>query len=158
MYLLVWAFPDTTVSKKNLNFQLTKTTTWLWISFPHRLSKRQSPTTVLFRTTITQMIFFNQGKNILGFRYMVKHWIGLHPIWLIEHSLLSSTIPNQNLIFWSVVYHKDRYWGLYYTFYTPHLWLTFWSTTICVSISTQMISKCMSSFVTNDDKSEQFHY
>jgi len=44
---------------------------------------------------------------------VVKHWIGLHPISLIEHSLLSSTIPNQNLILLSVVYHKDRYWDLY---------------------------------------------
>ena len=32
---------------------------WRWL--PHRLLKRQSQTTVLHRTSITQMIFFNQG-------------------------------------------------------------------------------------------------
>ena len=36
-------------------------------------------------------------------------WIGLHPIWLIEHGLLSPTMLNQILILLSVVYHKDRY-------------------------------------------------
>ena len=35
-------------------------TIWRWL--PHRLSKRQSQTTVLLRTPITQMIFFNQGS------------------------------------------------------------------------------------------------
>ena len=30
--------------------------TWLWRWLPHRLSKRQSPTTVLFRTTLTRTI------------------------------------------------------------------------------------------------------
>ena len=43
-----------------LNFQLSNTTTWLWSWLPHRLSKCQSLTTVLLRTPITQMIFFNQ--------------------------------------------------------------------------------------------------
>ena len=47
-----------------LNLQLTNTTTWLWRWLPHRLSKRQSLTTVLLRTPITQMIFFNQGIYI----------------------------------------------------------------------------------------------
>ena len=46
-----------------LNFQLTNTNTWLWRWLPHRLSKRQSLTTVLLRTPITQMIFFNEGMN-----------------------------------------------------------------------------------------------
>ena len=35
---------------------------------PHRLSKRQSLTTVLLRTPITQMIFFSQGKTDIGVR------------------------------------------------------------------------------------------
>ena len=35
---------------------LEKPTTWLWRWLPLRLSKRQSPTTVLFRTTITRTI------------------------------------------------------------------------------------------------------
>ena len=34
---------------------------WLWRWLRHRLSKRQSLTTVLLRTPITQMIFFSQG-------------------------------------------------------------------------------------------------
>ena len=37
---------------------------WLWKWLPHRLSKRQSLTTVLLRTPITQMILFNQGKTV----------------------------------------------------------------------------------------------
>ena len=44
-----------------LNFQLTKTITWLWRWLQHGLLKRQSQTIVLLRTPITQMIFFNQG-------------------------------------------------------------------------------------------------
>ena len=40
--------------------------TWLWRWLPHRLSKCQSPTTVLHRTPITQMIIFNQGMLLLG--------------------------------------------------------------------------------------------
>ena len=43
------------------NFQLTKTITWLWRWLPYRLSQRQSLTTVLLRTPITQMIFYNKG-------------------------------------------------------------------------------------------------
>ena len=35
--------------------------TRLWRWLPHRLSKRQSLTTVLLRTPINHMIFFNQG-------------------------------------------------------------------------------------------------
>ena len=33
---------------------------------PHRLSKRQTLTTVLLRTPVTQMIFFNQGTISFG--------------------------------------------------------------------------------------------
>ena len=47
------------------NFQLTNTTTWLWRWLPHRLSKRQSLTTVVLRTPITQIIFFNHGTVFL---------------------------------------------------------------------------------------------
>ena len=36
---------------------------WLWRSHPHRLSKSQSPITVLLRTTVTQMIMLNQGTS-----------------------------------------------------------------------------------------------
>mgnify|MGYP000692386737 CR=1 FL=1 len=37
----------------------------LTLKIPHRLSKHQSLTTVLLRTPITQMIFFNQGKMFM---------------------------------------------------------------------------------------------
>ena len=43
-----------------LTFQLATTITWLWRWLSHRLSKPQSPTTVLLRTPTTQMIIFNQ--------------------------------------------------------------------------------------------------
>ena len=45
-------------SPEIVNFQLTKTITWLWRWLLHFLSKCQSQTTVLIRTPITQMIFF----------------------------------------------------------------------------------------------------
>ena len=48
------------------------TSTWLWRWLPHRLSKRQSLTTVLLRTPITQMIFFNQGMLLLGSDHFLK--------------------------------------------------------------------------------------
>ena len=38
----------------------SKTITWLWTWLPHRLSKHQLQTTVLLRTPIAQMIFFDQ--------------------------------------------------------------------------------------------------
>ena len=39
---------------------------WLWRWWPpHRLSKRQSQTTVNLRTPITQMIFLNQGMLLM---------------------------------------------------------------------------------------------
>ena len=37
-----------------------------WIFLLHRLSKRQSSTIVLLRTPVTHMIFFNQGRLLLG--------------------------------------------------------------------------------------------
>ena len=55
-----------------LNFQLTNTTTWLWRWHTHRLSKRQSLTTVLHTTPITQMIFFNQGIIVLLYIVLKK--------------------------------------------------------------------------------------
>ena len=56
-----------------LNFQLTNTTTWLWRWLPHRLSKRQSLKTVVLRTPVTQMIFFNHGSLtlFLAFRLLL---------------------------------------------------------------------------------------
>ena len=71
-----------------LNFQLTQTTSWLWRWLPHRLSKRQSLTKVLFRTPITQMIFFNQGMLLLGSNhFLMKHYSGSGRVGvLIPHS------------------------------------------------------------------------
>ena len=57
-----------------LNFQLTNTITWLWRWLPHRLSKRQSLTTVLLRPPITQMIFFNQGMLLLGSNHFLRYY------------------------------------------------------------------------------------
>ena len=69
--LRITHFPTPTLSTDQsnrspgfLSFQLTMTTTWLWRWLPHRLSKRQSLTTVLLRTLITQMIFFSQGMTL----------------------------------------------------------------------------------------------
>ena len=50
-----------------LNFRLTNTITWLWRWLPYSLSKCQSQTTVLLRTPITQMIFFNKGIALYNF-------------------------------------------------------------------------------------------
>jgi len=47
--------------------------TWLWRWLPHRLLKRQSLTTVLLRTPITQMIFFNQGMLLLGSNHFLNN-------------------------------------------------------------------------------------
>ena len=54
-----------------LNFQQTEAITWLWRWLPHRLSKRQSPTTVSLRAPTTQMIFFNQGISRLGSNHLL---------------------------------------------------------------------------------------
>lgn len=50
--------------RKTLNFLCDWLVTWLWTWPPHRLSKLQSQTAVLFRTPITKMIFFNQGMSV----------------------------------------------------------------------------------------------
>ena len=46
----------------------SSTTTWLWRWLAQRLSKRQSITTVLLRTPITQMIFFQSRYATPGFK------------------------------------------------------------------------------------------
>ena len=45
---------------------------WLWRWLPHR-SKRQSPTTVLLRTPVTQMIFLNRGMLLLGSNHFLRY-------------------------------------------------------------------------------------
>ena len=75
----------------------TNTTTWLWRWLPHRLSKRQSITTVLLRTPITQMIFFNQGMLLLGSNHFLIDWLLFNFIFnfslLEEYSITSRMFP-----------------------------------------------------------------
>ena len=73
---------------------------WRWL--PHRLSKRQLLTTVLLRTPITQMIFFNQGMLLLGSHHILqakrrnkinfitcRKWIILQVLaWLMDQTML----------------------------------------------------------------------
>ena len=56
--------------------------------FPHRLSKRQSLTTVLLRTPITQMIFFNQGMLLLGSNHFL---ISVYCLTLFSNSQIQLT-------------------------------------------------------------------
>ena len=46
---------------------------WLWRWLVHRLLKHQSLTTVLFRTPINQMIYFNQGMLLLGSNHFLNN-------------------------------------------------------------------------------------
>ena len=58
----------------------------------HRLSKHQSQTTVLLRTPITQMIFFNQGMLLLGWKnFLINNIEGkITECWLVnEESIFS---------------------------------------------------------------------
>jgi len=47
--------------------------TWLWRWLPLRLSKRQSPTTVLFRTTFTRTITLYELLILLGLNHLQYH-------------------------------------------------------------------------------------
>jgi len=52
--------------------------TWLWRWLPLRLSKRQSPTTVLFRTTFTRTISLYELLILLGsnhLQYYYAYWV-----------------------------------------------------------------------------------
>jgi len=62
-----------THNNTELSDKMTKTTTWLWRWLPHRLSKRQSLTTVLLRTPVTQMILFNHGMLLLGSNHFLNN-------------------------------------------------------------------------------------
>ena len=68
-------------------FNWLKTITWLWRWLPHRLSKRQSQTTVLLRTSVTQMIIFNQGT-----------------LWDLKQSGLSINRVLMGFCFWFVLF------------------------------------------------------
>lgn len=62
----------TTTSAQRIQLHLT--TTWLWRWLLLRLLKRQSQTTALPRTPITQMIFFNQSYSVLLSRSCHGHF------------------------------------------------------------------------------------
>ena len=67
----------------------TKTITWLWRWLPHRISKRQSLTTVPLRTPITQMIFFNQFMwNIKTFFFLLISSLSYFQKWIISYIYL----------------------------------------------------------------------
>ena len=51
--------------------------TWLWRWLPLRLSKRQSPTTVLFRTTLTQAITQYELLILLGSNHLLNCYIAM---------------------------------------------------------------------------------
>ena len=84
---------------------------------------------------------------------MVNNWIGLHPIWLIEHSLLSSTMPNQNLVLLRVGVPQGSILGpILYLLYTSTLADILKHHNMCYHLyadDTQMYV----SFATNDDNS-----
>ena len=71
------------------NFQLSKTVSCLWRWLPHRLSKRQSQTTVLLRISITQIICFTQGMLLLGSNHF-----------LIENNVTENPEPKVFLFWW----------------------------------------------------------
>ena len=92
------------ITHQGFNFQLTNTTTGLWRLLPHRLSKRRSITTVLLRTPITQMIFFNQGI-LTSVKTFSSQWKALSalswPYMLFEtfcHTFKVRAASNDNLI------------------------------------------------------------
>ena len=105
-----------------LNFQLTNTTTWLWRWLPHRLSKRQSLTTVLLRTPITQKIFFNQGMLLLSSNHFLIYWLSslLQEVssqnqtsnWFDLFNLICSLLPNKQRTWARLKY----FWDLCYFF------------------------------------------
>ena len=88
---------------KKKKYFSTNTTYWLWRWLPHRLSKRQSLTTVLLlRTPITQMIFFTQGILLLG----SNHFLITISVQNIRTVIISVThvnfdsLPSLSLISW----------------------------------------------------------
>ena len=78
-----------------LNFQLTETITWLWRWLPHRLSKRQSQTTVLLRTPIIQMIFSNRDTYQRLRKQPRKACKSLSSCWWFTRS--SHVLPNTDI-------------------------------------------------------------
>ena len=95
-----------------LNFQLTKTLTWLCRWLAQMLSKRQSQTTVLLRTPIIQMIFFNQGKlnNILLWIVVESFVLGIEHFSQLTRSTIVSFFLNLKqlgkFIFYSFSYTR----------------------------------------------------
>ena len=58
-------------------FNWLKSITWLWRWLSRRLSKTQSPATVLLRTPVTQMIFFNQVVTHINCLGVSVCWTGI---------------------------------------------------------------------------------
>jgi len=74
-----------------LGFRLTGAATWLWGWLPHGLPTRRSLAAVLFRTPITQMIFFNLGiiMVINNFTWSIITVLSIHMLLsmaLIDHN------------------------------------------------------------------------
>ena len=75
--------------------------TWLWRWLPLRLSKRQSPTTLLFRTTLTWTITLYELLILLGSNHLL--WIKDMIVKAVENFLF---IPTDH---WR--YHRTSRWG-----------------------------------------------
>ena len=83
----------------------------LWRRLLYRFSKRLSPTTVLLRTPIIQMIIFNQGENTFDWLLLVEGFWGP-----ISYNWYKSTALQQGRLFrifenynvediWQYLYH-----------------------------------------------------
>ena len=93
-----------------LSFQLTTTITSLWRWLLHRLLKRQSQTTVLLKTPITQMIFFNHGMlevvaskspwSTIFSSVMLQFLLSVFFFFVPEDKFKTLTLPS---LFWSFV-------------------------------------------------------
>ena len=74
----------------------------------HRLSKRQSQTTVLLRTPITQMIFFNQGYFLLSSYRRLRSEISILQYCF---SLRSPGFPKRFHRVWSSIFWRMLEWS-----------------------------------------------
>ena len=74
--------------------------TWLWRWLPHRLSKRQSPTTVLFRTTLTRTITLYELLFLVIWAKTVRRLVvpSLPTVKVLWHDSVRELLP----LFWLV--------------------------------------------------------
>ena len=87
-----------------LNFRLTETITWLRTWLPHKLSKRQSQTTVVLSTPTTQMIFFNQIAHLDS----IKICYSLVQTIFLELKVLGDMFQSQNVGFYMIANDRRR--------------------------------------------------